>query len=94
LLGRCRSYAKAADAGNHQLRALAAERLGFARNLQFAILQTLPLASTAMEVIEHERRHKVKLGTRTHGLTATGGSPVKASPGWAGDLKPEILQMR
>jgi hypothetical protein len=37
-----------------------------AQDLQFAVLQTLPLASTPREVVEH-RRHKAKLGSRAHG---------------------------
>lgn len=70
LLGRWRNYAKSAHGGNKQLKALAAKRPDMARDLQFAILQTLPLASTAKEVVDHERRHKVKLGSRAHGLNS------------------------
>lgn len=70
LLARWRTYAKTAHGGNKQLKVLAAERAGLARDLQFAILQTLPLASTAKEVIDHERRHKAKLRSRAHGLNS------------------------
>jgi len=56
--------------GNKRLRALAAERPELAQDLQFAILQTLPLKSTAKEVIVHEIRHKTKLGSRAHGLNS------------------------
>lgn len=70
LLGRWRAYAKNVHAGNKQLKALAAERPGLAQDLQFAVLQTLPLASTSKEVVDHERRHKAKLGSRAHGLNS------------------------
>jgi hypothetical protein len=70
LLGRWRAYAKAAHGGNKQLKELAAERSALAGDLQFAVLQTLPLASTPKEVIDHERRHKAKLGSRAHGLNS------------------------
>lgn len=46
------------------------DRPGRAQDLQFAVLQTLPLASTPKEVVDHERRHKVKLGSRAHGLNS------------------------
>jgi hypothetical protein len=70
ILGRWRSYAQTVHGGNKKMRALAAERPKLAGDLQFAILQTLPLASTAKEVIEHEVRHKTKLGSRAHGLNS------------------------
>lgn len=64
LLGRWQTYANTVHGGNNQLQALV-ER---PRDLQFAILQTLPLTLTAREVIEYEVLHKQKLGTRAHGL--------------------------
>lgn len=70
LLGRWREYAKTVHGGNKQMKLLAAERSGLAHDLQFAVLQTLPLASTSKEVVDHERRHKVKLGSRAHGLNS------------------------
>jgi hypothetical protein len=70
LLGRWRAYAKSVHGGNKQMKALAVDRPSLAQDLQFAVLQTLPLASTAKEVIDHERRHKAKLGSRAHGLNS------------------------
>lgn len=52
------------------MRALTAEKPNLARDLQFAILQTLPVTSTAKEAVEHEVRHKTKLGSRAHGLNS------------------------
>lgn len=37
------------------MKALAADRPGVAQDLQFAVLQTLPLASTPKEVVDHAR---------------------------------------
>lgn len=70
LLARWRSYAKTVHGGNKQMKELGADRPGVARDLQFAVLQTLPLASTQKEVVDHERRHKGKLGSRAHGLNS------------------------
>jgi len=70
LLARWRAYAKTVYGGNKQMKALAADRPGLAQDLQFAVLQTLPLASTPKEVVDHERRHKAKLGSRAHGLNS------------------------
>lgn len=70
LLARWCAYAKNVHGGNKQMKALAADRPGVAQDLQFAVLQTLPLASTPKEVVDHERRHKAKLGSRAHGLNS------------------------
>lgn len=70
LLSRWRSYAETVHGGNKQLRELLKSRQQLAGDLQFAILQTLPVTLTAKEVIAHEVRHKTKLGTRAHGLNS------------------------
>lgn len=68
LLGRWRTYAATVHGGNAQLRELVKSRPDVARNLQFSILQTLPITLTAREVVAYEVLHKQKLGTRAHGL--------------------------
>lgn len=68
LLGRWQTYANTVHGGNQQLQALVESRPDVARDLQFAILQTLPLTLTAREVVAYEVLHKQKLGTRAHGL--------------------------
>lgn len=70
LQARWQAYVRTVHGGNKQLKELVATRPTVAEDLQFAVLQTLPLASTAKEVIDHERRHKVKLGSRAHGLNS------------------------
>lgn len=70
LLGRWRSYAHTVHGGNKKMRALLEQRPDLAEHLQFAILQTLPVTLTAGEVIDHEIRHKTKLGSRAHGLNS------------------------
>lgn len=70
ILGRWRNYARTVHGGNKKMRALVGDRPGVARDLQFALLQTLPLTSRPQEVIEHEVRHKTKLGSRAHGLNS------------------------
>jgi hypothetical protein len=70
ILGRWRTYANTVHGGNEQLRALLARRKNLAKDLQFSILQTLPISLTAREVIEYEILHKRKLGTRAHGLNS------------------------
>lgn len=70
LLGRWRTYVDTVHGDNDQLRALVATRADAARDLQFAILQTLPITLTAKEVIAYEVLHKNKLGTRAHGLNS------------------------
>jgi hypothetical protein len=70
ILGRWRQYADSTHGGNKKLRQAIADRPQFARDMQFAILQTLPVTSTSKEVIQHEVQHKRKLGTRAHGLNS------------------------
>jgi hypothetical protein len=70
LLGRWQTYANTVHGGNHQLQALVESRPDIARDLQFAILQTLPVTLTAGEVVKYEMLHKQKLGTRAHGLNS------------------------
>lgn len=70
ILARWRNYADSVHGGNKQLQELARQRPQLAGDLQFAILQTLPVTLTAKEVIAHEVRHKTKLGTRAHGLNS------------------------
>ncbi|MCP5285560.1 MAG: GIY-YIG nuclease family protein [Burkholderiaceae bacterium] len=70
LLGRWRTYSESVHGGNEQLRALVAERPDVARDLQFSILQTVPVTLPAKEVIGLEVLHKVKLGSRAHGLNS------------------------
>ena len=56
--------------GMHLMRALLEQRPDLSEHLQFAILQTWPVTLTASEVIDHEIRHKTKLGSRAHGLNS------------------------
>lgn len=70
LLGRWRNYADTVHGGNKKLKELAKERPRLQDDLQFAILQTLPVTLTKAEVIAHEGRHKDKLGSRAHGLNS------------------------
>jgi hypothetical protein len=68
LLGRWRSYAENGHAGNRQLRALVEGAQSSIQHLQFSILQTLDRALTRQEVFAYESLHKLKLGSRAHGL--------------------------
>jgi hypothetical protein len=70
ILGRWRNYATTVHGGNKKLKELAAKRPRFANDLQFAILQTMPVTSSKAEVLAHEVRHKNKLGSRAHGLNS------------------------
>lgn len=70
ILARWRTYVENVHGGNRQLQELIEQRPQLARDLQFAILQTLPTTLTPLEVIAHEVRHKKKLGTRAHGLNS------------------------
>jgi hypothetical protein len=70
ILGRWTTYATNSHGGNTQLRELIAVSPNAAEHFQFSILQTLPMTLTPREVIEHERRHKQKLGSRAHGLNS------------------------
>lgn len=70
ILARWRNYAETVHGGNKQLIALLGKRPRLAEDLQFSILQTLPVTLTAKEVIAHEVRHKTKLGTKAHGLNS------------------------
>jgi hypothetical protein len=68
ILQRWTAYAKAAHGGNVLLWQELGDDAANADNLQFSILQTLPLTLTIREVIQHEEVYKRKLGTRAHGL--------------------------
>jgi hypothetical protein len=68
LIGRWRSYAENGHAGNRQLKAIADEDHASIQHFQFSILQTLDRALTRQEVIAYESLHKLKLGSRVHGL--------------------------
>jgi len=70
IIGRWSNYARTGHGGNEQLKALLSERPNARGDLQFSVLQTLPLSLTAREVITYEERHKRKLGTRAHGLNS------------------------
>lgn len=70
IIKRWSQYARTGHGGNAQLKALLAERLNARNDLQFSVLQTLSPSLTAREVIAYERLHKVKLGTRAHGLNS------------------------
>ena len=70
IIGRWLNYARTGHGGNDQLKALLSERPNARGDLQFSVLQTLPLSLTAREVIAYEGLHKQKLGTRTHGLNS------------------------
>jgi hypothetical protein len=70
LLSRWATYAGNGHGGNEQLRSLVGSRPEASRDLQFSILQTLPIILTSKEVIAYEVLHKRKLGTRAHGLNS------------------------
>lgn len=70
LLGRWSDYARNGHGDNEQLRALLKADPQAAQHFQFAILQTLPLTLTPREVIDCEKLHKDKLGSRAHGLNS------------------------
>ena len=70
LLGRWQTYATTGHGDNKQLVRLVEQVPDAADHFQFSILQTLPLTLTPREVIEHEGRHKQKLGSRAHGLNS------------------------
>ena len=70
LLGRWRNYADTVHGGNKKMMALAKKRPRLQDDLQFAVLQTLPVTLTKAEVVVHEGRHKDKLGSRAHGLNS------------------------
>ena len=70
LLGRWRNYVETGHGGNSQLVRLLTDRPGAVRDFQFSILQTLPITLTQKEVIAYEVLHKVKLGSRAHGLNS------------------------
>lgn len=68
LLGRWSSYALNGHAGNKQLQVLAEEDRTSIYNLQFSVLQTVDRSLSRAEVLALEQLHKVKLGSRAHGL--------------------------
>ena len=68
IIGRWKQYAANGHGGNTELKRLLKSNSGYARNLQFTILRTLPSSMTAKEVIAYEQIYKGKLGTRAHGL--------------------------
>lgn len=70
ILGRWRSYAKNGHGDNKKLVELVQASSDAPGCFQFAILQTLPTTLTAREVIDYEKLHKDKLGSRAHGLNS------------------------
>lgn len=70
IIARWSNYAHTGHGGNEQLKELLAMRANARNDLQFSVLQTLPLSLTAREVIAFEKLHKQKLGTRAHGLNS------------------------
>lgn len=67
ILGRFKSYAKTIHGGNVELKKLLKDNPESARNLNFTLLETLPLSLTPNEVLKREELYKKKLGSRKHG---------------------------
>lgn len=70
IIGRWGSYARTGHGGNEQLKALMVERPSACEDFQFSVLQTLPRSLTNREIIAFEQLHKLKLGSRAHGLNS------------------------
>jgi hypothetical protein len=70
IMRRWSQYARTGHGGNEQLRALLSERPNAKHDLRFSVLQTLSSSLTSAEVIAYEGLHKLKLGTRAHGLNS------------------------
>lgn len=68
ILARWNVYAKTVHGDTKELRRLLKERPNIAHDLQFSLLQTLPITLDKREVFKYETLHKRKLGTRAHGL--------------------------
>jgi hypothetical protein len=68
ILARWTAYAKTVHGDTKELRALLNKRPNAANDLQFSILQTLPITLDRTEIFKYETLHKRKLGTRAHGL--------------------------
>ncbi|MGC3998057.1 MAG: GIY-YIG nuclease family protein [Anaeromyxobacter sp.] len=70
LWGRWRTYASTVHGGNVLLQSRSETVAGFADDLVFSILQTLPSGSSKDEVVAAESCMKEKLGARAFGLNA------------------------
>ncbi len=68
ILGRWKEYSKNGHGDNSMLKALLEEDSSYVKNFQFTILQTLLKSLPFNQVVAHESKYKVKLGTRSHGL--------------------------
>lgn len=70
ILGRWAQYATNGHGGNLQLRALLEKSPDHRQHFQYAILATLPTATSRDEVLAMEALFKRKLGSRSYGLNA------------------------
>lgn len=68
ILGRWQTYVQTGHGNNVLLKELLANDPARKQDLAFTILQTLPTAQTAKEVIDTEKLYKQKLGSIAHGL--------------------------
>lgn len=68
--GRWSAYAYDGHGGNKLLRDLIKKDPAYPDSFSYSILQVLPLTTTRAEVLEWERSHKRKLGSRATGLNA------------------------
>lgn len=68
--GRWKQYVQTKHGGNQKLIDLLKKDAGCFKKFQFTILQTLPKTLTAREVIEFEKKIKIKLGSRAFGLNS------------------------
>lgn len=70
ILGRWAQYALSGHGGNQQLKSLLENSPDYRQHFQYAILSTLPNATSKNEVLAMEALFKRKLGSRSHGLNA------------------------
>lgn len=68
--GRWKQYVQTKHGGNQKLIELIEKDSNCFKKFQFTILQTLPKTLTAREVIEFEKKFKIKLGSRAFGLNS------------------------
>lgn len=68
ILGRWKEYSRNGHGGNRKLKALVEADPLYVENFHFTILQTLLKSLPFKQVIAHESKYKMKLGTKSHGL--------------------------
>lgn len=66
--GRWTEYVRTTHCKNRRLRDYVRDNIGGEKSFRFSILRTLPRNMNANDVISHEKRYKIKLGSRAFGL--------------------------